>query len=611
MALIQANSEINVLKIKEFKGLNENPDGDTNIQTGELSEMRNFRITRDKHLQIRPGTKTIVSLQEAWNTWAETNSPSTDAPRFCGAWYGKVGDAYHTIAAYGGVLFDVELTGGTPVVIGTCTQDDTSFFGFEGNVYLLNGHDYLYWDGTSGKKFAAVSPYVPTIQTATTPGGSGTALENVNRLTNLRKVAFSPDGTEKVFQLPETDIADVTAVTGTSISYTVDKPNGKVTFSSAPTKGTNTVEITYQKGDGAANEVKRMRFAELFNGTTDSRVFLYGDGTNKTIYSGVELNTGRPTAAYFPDLYEASIGEENTPITSIIRHHSRLMVFKTTSAWSLQHELITLANGAVTAAFYVTPVNRQIGNAAPGQVRLLENNPLTLFEKSVYQWKATSTSGNIVSDASNAGRISDRVGVTLGGFDLPATKTFNRQGENEYWFLYGGNALILNYASNAWYLYNGMPFTEMLEISSEVYGFTDDGRVVHVSRQYRNDDGEDIDAYAATGSMDFDKDWLLKYSPMIFVALQPESGARINVTVETNRRSDYPDKVVAAGISSFTHVNFAHFSFRTNRKPQVRRVKLKVKKATFYKLIYKSCSASATATVLETDVKLRYAGNVK
>ena len=611
MALIQANSEINVLKIKEFKGLNENPDGDTNIQTGELSEMRNFRITRDKHLQIRPGTKTIVSLQEAWNTWAETNTPSTDAPRFCGAWHGKVGDAYHTIAAYGGVLFDVDLTGEAPTVIGTCTQDDTSFFGFEGNVYLLNGHDYLYWNGASNKKFAAVSPYVPTIQTATTPGGSGTALENVNRLTNLRKVAFSPDGTEKVFQLPEKDIADVTEVSGTSISYTVDKPNGKVTFSSAPTKGTNTVEITYQKGDGAANEVKRMRFAELFNGTTDSRVFLYGDGTNKTIYSGVELNTGRPTAAYFPDLYEASIVEENTPITSIIRHHSRLMVFKTTSAWSLQHELITLANGAVTAAFYVAPVNRQIGNAAPGQVRLLENNPLTLFEKSVYQWKATSTSGNIVSDASNAGRISDRVGVTLGGFDLPATKTFNRQGENEYWFLYGGNALILNYASNAWYLYNGMPFTEMLEISSEVYGFTDDGRVVHVSRQYRNDDGEDIDAYAATGSMDFDKDWLLKYSPMIFVALQPESGARINVTVETNRRSDYPDKVVAAGISSFTHVNFGHFSFRTNRKPQVRRVKLKVKKATFYKLIYKSCSASATATVLETDVKLRYAGNVK
>ena len=103
----------------------------------------------------------------------------------------------------------------------------------------------------------------------------------------------------------------------------------------------------------------------------------------------------------------------------------------------------------------------------------------------------------------------------------------------------------------------------------------------------------------------------MKYSPMLFVAIQPESGARINVTVETNRRSDYPDKLVSAGLSTFAHANFAHWSFGTNRKPQVRRVKMKVKKATFYKLIFQSLSASATATVLETDVQLRYSGNVK
>ena len=41
------------------------------------------------------------------------------------------------------------------------------------------------------------------------------------------------------------------------------------------------------------------------------------------------------------------------------------------------------------------------------------------------------------------------------------------------------------------------------------------------------------------------------------------------------------------------------------------KTKMKVKKATFYKLIYKSKSASATATVLQTDIQLRYAGNVK
>lgn len=135
--------------------------------------------------------------------------------------------------------------------------------------------------------------------------------------------------------------------------------------------------------------------------------------------------------------------------------------------------------------------------------------------------------------------------------------------------------------------------------------------MVRLSREYRNDDGEEIDAYAATGAMDFSRDWQLKYSPMIFVAMEPEVNARITVTVESNRRSDYPEKVVAYSYATFSHADFRHWSFRTNRKPQVKRVKMKVKKATFYKLIYKSLSASATATLLGTDVQIRYAGNVK
>lgn len=611
MAKIASSTAVSIMKIKEFLGLNENPDGDTNIKTGELSEMRNFKITRDKHLQIRPGTKTVVDLKTAWDTWSETNAANTDAPQLCGVWHGKVGDSYHTLAAFGGVVFDIDLSGLTTSVVGTCTQDTTSFFGFESKVYLLNGHEYLCWDGSAGSQFAEVEPYVPIVLTASTPLGAGTQLENVNRLTNKRRAQYSPDGTSKDFYLPESEVTEVVSVEGTTATYTLDKEKGKVTFNTAPTTGVNSLTITYTKGGGAADEVKGMRYSELFNGATDTRVFLYGDGSNKTIYSGVNSTTGRPDAGYFPDLYEASIGEANTPITAMIRHYSRLLVFKTSSAWSMQYEILSLATGGVSSAFYVTPVNRQIGNVAPGQVQLLENNPLTLFEKSVYQWRATTTSGNITSDNRNASRVSDRVASTLDGFDLEKTKTFNRLSENEYWFLYGGTALVLNYASDAWYRYTNMPFTEMLDVSTKLYGFTEDGRCVHISREYRNDDGAEIDAYAATGSMDFDKDWLLKYSPMIFVAIQPESGARVIVTVETNRRSDYPEKIVAAGFASFSHVDFGHWSFGTNRKPRVRRVKMKVKKATFYKLIFKSLSASATATVLETDVQLRYTGNVK
>ena len=611
MARINSNNSVSILKIKEFLGLNENPDGDTHIKTGEMSEMRNFRITRDKHLQIRPGQKTVLNLRTAWDAWAVAHTPPTQSPRFCGAWQGAVGGLDHIIAAFGGVLFDISLDAATAKAIGTCTEDDTSFFGFGGKVYLLNGHEYMCWDGGADTSFAEVEGYIPTVQTAVNPQGYGTLLENVNRLTGKRKVKYSPDGSATVFYLPEKEVDEVVQVEGTDKTWTLDKAKGTVTFASAPEKGTNTVTITYRKGNGERAQVTKMRFAEFFNGATDTRVFLYGDGTNKTIYSGMDLDKGVATAEYFPDLYEAAIGDENTPITALIRHHSRLLVFKPSSAWSVDYNITTTASGAVTTAFYVIPVNRQFGNEAPGQVQLLENNPLTLDGKSIYQWKATTSSGNVTSDNRNASRVSDRVRNTIGSFNFPETVTFNRKDESEFWFLYGGTAAILNYANDTWYLYSNMPFRHMEEVSGEVYGFTEDGKVIHVSRQYRNDDGADIDAYAATGSMDFDKDWLLKYSPMIFVALQPESGARVNVTVETNRRSDYPDKLVSAGLSTFAHANFAHWSFGTNRKPQVRRVKMKVKKATFYKLIFRSLSASATATVLETDVQLRYSGNVK
>ncbi len=621
MAQIAAKNDTSILKIDAFLGLNENPDGDTTLKMGEFSEMRNFRITQDRHLQIRPGTKTLLDLSTLLPQEGESGRPAAEAALH-GVWRGSVGAKERTLAAYGGHIWECDVESGSATDRGALTAAETTFFGFGGKVYALNGHEYLAWDGSEDGEFSAVEGYIPIVYTAVTPEGSGTELEPVNRLHGWRRVEFSPDGTAKVFQLPETEISEVKTVvqvkvtdgkpTDTEITdYDTDPVKGTLTFKTVPEKGTNTMTVTYRKGDGAKEDVTKMRHCELFNGASDTRVFLYGDGSNKTIYSGVEYASGAPSAEYFPDLYEAAIGESNTPITALVRHYSRMMAFKPNSAWVISQSTLTLADDRETAAFYVQPVNRQIGNEAAGQVHLLENNPLTLDGGSVYQWRSTSSSGYVTNTENNARRISDRVATTLSAFSLRDVKTFNLKTLHEYWFLQGGRALILNYANDAWYFYDNLPFSRLLEQDGEIYGFCEDGRVVHFDRLYRNDDGEDLDCYAATGAMDFSRDWVLKYSPMIFVAMQPESGARITVTVESNRRSDYPEKLVAYGLATFRHVDFKHFSFGTNRKPQVKRVKMKVKKATFYKMIFKSKSASATATVLETDVQVRYAGNVK
>ncbi len=615
MAQIKGKDNSSILKIQAFLGLNENPDGDTTLKVGEMAEMRNFRITQDKHLQIRPGSKTILSLADALSSLGQGNVQDGAETRVYGVWRGIAGASEHILASFGGHIWDIDAKNGAAKDKGSAPMGEVSFFGFGGKVYLLGGGEYKSWDGGTDTAFATVEGYVPLIQTATTPKGEGTLVETVNRLTGKRRVQFSPDGTATVFQLPEKGISEVSSVKSGGepvTNCTMDLENGTVTFTAAPTAGTNTVEIEYRKGDGARSEVTGMKYSELFNGATDTRVFLYGDGTNRAVYSGVPFATGRASAEYFPDLYELTVGESNTPLTALVRHYSRLMAFKTDSAWAILQGEIGLADGGSTAAFYVQPVNRQFGNEAPGQVRLLENTPLTMDAGSVYQWRSGSSYASYISNnENNAKRISDRVASTLKGFDLKKVLTANIKADHEFWFLHGTRALILNYANDSWYLYDGLPFSRIVEHEGTVIGFSDNGAVVEFSQKYRSDNGAPIDCYAATGAMDFDKDWLLKYSPMIFVAMQPASNARIKVTVETNRRSDYPEKTVAYSLATFLHVDFNHFSFATNRKPQVKKVKMKVKKATFYRLIFKSNSASATATVIETDIRLRYAGNVK
>lgn len=615
MAQIKGTDNSSILRIQAFLGLNENPDGDTTLKVGEMAEMRNFRITQDKHLQIRPGSKTILSLADALSSLGQGNVQDGAETRVYGVWRGIAGASEHILASFGGHIWDIDAKNGAAKDKGSAPMGEVSFFGFGGKVYLLGGGEYKSWDGGTNTVFATVEGYVPLIQTATTPKGEGTLVENVNRLTGKRRVQFSPDGTATVFQLPEKGINEVSSVKSGGepvTNCTMDLENGTVTFTAAPAAGTNTVEIEYRKGDGARSEVTGMKYSELFNGATDTRVFLYGDGTNRAIYSGVPFATGRASAEYFPDLYELTVGESNTPLTALVRHYSRLMAFKTDSAWAILQGEIGLADGGSTAAFYVQPVNRQFGNEAPGQVRLLENNPLTMDAGSVYQWRSGSSYASYISNnENNAKRISDRVASTLKGFDLKKVLTANIKADHEFWFLHGTRALILNYANDSWYLYDGLPFSRIVEHEGTVIGFSDNGAVVEFSQKCRSDNGAPIDCYAATGAMDFDKDWLLKYSPMIFVAMQPASNARIKVTVETNRRSDYPEKTVAYSLATFLHVDFNHFSFATNRKPQVKKVKMKVKKATFYRLIFKSNSASATATVIETDIRLRYAGNVK
>lgn len=612
MPEISAANAKSIFRINKWLGLNENQDGDTNLKNGELSYMRNFRITADNHLQIRPGSKTVCNLQEAWAAQYPDNAAEAATKTLGGLWYGYVLGVKRFLAAFGGAVWLIDPKSWETTFLGELTEDKTTFFGFGQKVYILNGHEYMSWDGDPANQIAEVEGYVPTVATATPPTGGGTLLQNINLLTGKRRQEFSPDGTAKEFVLAEAGVAEIVSVTGSLISYTLesDENSSKVVFESAPGKGVNTLAIVYRVEETERSRIEKMRYSETFSGTTDNRVFLYGDGSAITLYSDLDTD-GVATAEYFPDLNEIQVGSANEPITSLCRHYGRMLAFKEGSTYSVQYGTIDLLSTRTIAAFYCTPINRELGNVAPGQVKLVENNPITVDYNNIYMWKSTSSSGNITSDERSAQRLSDRIKSVLSTFDTEALQCFNSKDSNEHFFFGGGNALVFNYGTNTWYRYTEFPAARMTDIEDQVYFCTADGLVKHFSRNYRNDDTEEITARAETGAMDFDRDWMRKYSSLVWIAIKPESAARVTVTVETNKKSSYPQKVVASSLATMTNVNFAHFSFGTNRKPQVKRVKLKVKKATYYKLIFESVSASATATILAADIEVRYTGKVK
>lgn len=538
-----------------------------------------------------------------WNFCKVTAAANTTDTVVRGLWSGFVAGQEVLCAACNGYLWQLSLgEDGTwsKTACGTIdTDEDVFMFGFSDSLYLLNGSQYRVWNGTA---LTDVGGYRPLVAVSVPPEGGGTALEQVNKLTGARRVRVSPDGTATVFHLPEQNLASVDYVqyvaSGADItSYDVDLTEGTVTIAPAPAEGTNSIEIGYSVTEDTAAEIRAMRYAELYNGSQDTRVFVYGDGTNRCFYSGIDYD-GLPRADYFPDLNVAHVGDENTPITAMIRHYDRLLCFKLDSAWAIGYSQVTLADGTVTAGFYVSPINRSVGNCAPGQAVLVENRPRTLDGRSVVEWKSTSSSGNINGDERNAERVSQRVDETIRTFDLETAKTFYDKYAHEYYVIGAdGTALVHGIDADAWYVYTNFAARCLINYKDELYFGTADGYLRHFSTQYFSDEGEAIDAYWESGSMPFAADFQRKYSAMLWVGIRPDDNGYLEVSAKTDRKTDF-------AVYSFETVDAAQV-------PEMNRIKLKAKKFTYYNLILANNTADKTATVVSVDVRVRGTGYVR
>lgn len=457
--------------------------------------------------------------------------------------------------------------------------------------------------------------YRPLVAINVPPNGGGVLFEEVNKLNAMRRIWINTSSVGLTFALPEKNIKSIDWVCPTYtqnektypdieskltpiVDYTYDLAAGTVTFTEERGEATNSYEIAYSMYNDFSDTVAAMRYAEMYAGTQDNRIFIYGDGSNRTFYSSIDY-WGQPRADYFPDLYEVTVGDTNTPITGMIRHYTKMLAFKPTETFSIDYGIVTLADGMMTPAFYTTPVNKNAGNQAVGQVQLVLNAPLSLCQGNLYEWRNGSAySANLSIDERQAKRISDRIYDTLQRMDFSKVHCYDDNLNTEYYIVDDdGNALVHNYFCDAWYYYTGVDARVLLAVDGKLYIGTKTGKILLLDEEATSDNGNPIECYWESGSMDFGASNMRKYSSTLWVGIKSEPKNAVDVTVITDRSQEN----TVADIDPDYEFDI----------PQISKVKVKVKKFVYYKLIFKTDKPNSKVTVVDTVIRVRYTSQAK
>lgn len=611
-----------IFTVDRFLGLNESADGTTELKLGEASKIENFMITDEYNLKSRPGI--VRAISEHRYKWVQ--------PFYlCGKPY------LACIVKENESSVDI-FHGGEKVY----TVNDRAIVK---NLFLWNGHITILFDNgvistqcrisylevkeDGGLNAIFEEPYTPLAITQASPSGGGTSIEPLNILTDLFRVVFTADGTQK-YVLPKTASAvskiivdgDPNAIYMDESFF--DKDTHTYTFSSNegyyPKKGAEVefVCITDDEDLHAARErFFSMRYHEYYNGATDTRIFFYGDGTNLCYYTGVPAHG---SGFYVPAGNELTVDFSDSPITGLVRHYSRLLAFKPDGVDAISYEPVTLADGSVIAGFYLRPVSREYGNEAIGQVELVNNYARTFSQGSIYEWRISSSS---YRDERYSKCISQKVSKSIVNADLSKVVACDDDRTKTYYVFLNdeeGTVLVNRYDLEVWSIYRSalaVGVTHAFVFDSKVL-FLRDGELFTFDPESTFDapvknggDIQPIQCVWESGYMAFGADFKRKYSSNLWVSMLPEGNSRMEITVQTDRRDEYLEKVTGLPLLDFTCIDFSNFSFLRSMAPKIKRIKIKVKKFVYYKLIFRVTQAGAKATVLGYDQQVRYSSNVK
>ncbi len=593
---------------RKFEGLNEDTlTEDYGLDLNQASDTVNWRITNQNKLDVRDGYKQLIVMLDD----KEVNISGMTL-------YGS-----ELVFAYDSNLYSIsrELALKTNIEVGmtTLSISDTKligttenahhdFFTMNGILYIQNGHKYRQYDGIN---LGVVEGYIPTYKfgrfvTNEMIYDAGW-FENINRLTSKRRVIISGDGVNKVVPLPEKNTSLVEVKNeGVVMSSGYSFSNDTVTFSAAPIKLEQVVEIIYEVNENHLRDsIDKCRFNILFGGDNHTRMFFYGNEEEQSF----RYNTGSNEPTYFPIQNGYSVGSTNTPITSIVKANSSMIIFKPNEAYLSNYEASTrvYAEGtsyAMTTSIALFPIIElgKYGNKGMNSAVIIDNAPVS-FGSTIRKWDT-----GYIKDERNAYDIGRKVAKTIRNMDMNNIVTYDYEKLNELWIAYNdtdpesihyntNTVLVFNYGINEWYRFNNIKATQFMTIDDELL-FSCDNSICKFHDSYRDDIDSEIVAEYVTGFNNHNIPNRLKTGDRIWIEQLPSDNSQYTLQFRTNTSGLWSReyKSVENEFFSFDDIDFSDFSFETNPNPKAGGHKIKPKKYSNiqFKLISKGLGNKAT-----------------
>jgi hypothetical protein len=489
-----------------------------------------------------------------------------------------------------------------------------NMFTSEGKCYIMDGVKYFVYDGSTIKE---VEPYIPVLQISKNPSGGGAANEDFNLIGNKWKDSFSGDGTSTVYQMSLTglDATTVTAVVGTTTitegsGLTVDRVNGKITFTTAPAAGTNNVVITAGKTvTGYADRIKKCTMAIGFGGANDTRMFISG-------------NPSLPDHMWRSGLYDPTYWPEN----GYYRMAEKIMGF------SKQYDylIVERPNGKHMVSFNITsegvisfpskPINNQVGTVASNSIQIIENNPVSLSKDGVYMIVGTN-----VKDERNVVHISSNIDRKL-LLESALNNAVSIDFDKKYWLAMNGNVYVLDYTQKTqqnpygeWYVYNNVPASCFLVKDGFLYfGSLTDGLVYRFKKEYDsqafNDDGTPINAYWKSKQLTFNAEEMRKYIDSLYFTMKPATQTSVELYYSSDKKEEVPinaNQAIQFNLFDFSTLNFVDLTFFFSNFPKTTKARVKAKQVTHFQLMVQNNKLDESLSILSLGIEYRMQNKIK